>query len=92
VWTSDGERIAGFLKAPPFARVQERLRGLDEAGIARQAWIVSNSLRAVSGRSNLEDRHVVRETDGAPSRDALVKAAVEVGLGFCSPCPRHVCV
>ncbi|HEV7784430.1 MAG TPA: type 2 lanthipeptide synthetase LanM family protein [Thermoanaerobaculia bacterium] len=80
VWTSDGERIVEFLKATPFARVHERLRGLNEAEIARQAWIVSNSLRAVSGRSNLEDRHVVRETDGAPSRDALVKAAVEVGL------------
>ncbi len=80
VWTSDGEKIAGFLKATPFDRVHERLRGLDEAEIARQAWIVSNSLRAVNGRPNPQDRHVVRETDGAPSRDELVNAAVEVGL------------
>jgi type 2 lantibiotic biosynthesis protein LanM len=80
VWTSDGERIAGFLKATPFDRVHERLRGLDEAEIARQAWIVSNSLRAVGGRPNPNDRHVVRETDRAPSRDELVNAAVEVGL------------
>jgi len=80
VWTSDGERIAGFLKATPFDRVRERLRGLDEAEIARQAWIVSNSLRAVGGRPNPNDRHAVRETDRAPSRDELVNAAVEVGL------------
>ncbi len=80
VWTSDGERIAGFLKAAPFDRVRERLRGLDEAEIARQAWIVSNSLRAVGGRPNPNDRHAVRETEPAPSRDELLNAAVEVGL------------
>ena len=80
VWTSDGERIASFLKAAPFDRVHERLRRLDEAEIARQAWIVSNSLRAVSGRPNPQDRHVVRETEGAPARDELVNAAVEAGL------------
>ncbi len=80
VWTSDGERIAGFLTATALDRVHERLRGLDEAGIARQVWIVANSLQAVSGRRNPEDRHGVRETAGAPSRDELVNAAVEVGL------------
>jgi type 2 lantibiotic biosynthesis protein LanM len=80
VWTSDGEKISGFLKATPFARVQERLRGLDEAEITRQAWIVSNSLRAVGGRPNPQDRHDVRETEGTPSRDELVSAAVEVGV------------
>lgn len=80
VWTSGGEKISGFLKATSFDRVRERLRGLDEAEIARQAWIVANSLRAVSGRPNPDDRHAVRETEAAPSRDELVNAAVEVGL------------
>ncbi len=79
VWTSDGEKIAGFLKATSFDRVHERLRGLDEAEIARQVWIVSHSLRAMSGRPNPDDRHDVRETE-APTRDELVGAAVEVGL------------
>lgn len=80
VWTSGGEKIAGFLTATAFDAVHERLRHLDEAGIERQAWIVANSLRAVSGRWRPDDRHVVRETEEAPSRDELVSAAVEVGL------------
>jgi type 2 lantibiotic biosynthesis protein LanM len=80
VWTSDGERIAGFLSATSLDRVHERLRGLDEAEIARQAWIVTNSLQAMSGRKTLPDRHVLRETGAAPPRDELVSAAVEVGL------------
>jgi len=80
VWTSDGERIAGFLTAPSLDRVRERLRGFDEAEIARQAWIVRNSLQALSGRQTLPDRHAVQETETAASRDDLVGAAVEVGL------------
>jgi type 2 lantibiotic biosynthesis protein LanM len=79
VWTSDGVKIAGFLTATALGRVQERLRGLDEAEIARQAWIVTNSLQAMSGRQTLPDRHILRETVSAPSRDEWVKAAVEVG-------------
>lgn len=79
VWTSDGERIERFLKVPSLEGVHERLRRLDEAEIARQAWIVRNSLQAVSPGLPPEDRHVVRE-EGAPSRDELLNAAVEVGL------------
>jgi type 2 lantibiotic biosynthesis protein LanM len=80
VWTSDGERIAGFLSATSLEHVHARLRGLDEAEIARQAWIVTNSLQAMSGRQTVPDRHAVRETAQAPSRDELVGAALEVGL------------
>ena len=80
VWTSDGERITGFLSATSLDGVHERLRGLDEAEIARQAWIVTDSLQAMSGRKNSEDRHALRETESAPSRDELVAAAVDVGL------------
>jgi type 2 lantibiotic biosynthesis protein LanM len=80
VWTSEGERIAGLLSATSLDRVRERLSTFDEAEIARQAWIVTNSLQALSGRKTLPDRHIVRETGEAPSRDELVSAAVEVGL------------
>jgi len=80
VWTSDGERVAGFLSVTSLDRVHERLRGLDEAEISRQAWIVTNSLQAMSGRPTLPDFHVLRETAEAPSRDELVSAAIEAGL------------
>jgi len=80
VWTSDGERISGFLSAPSLDRVRERLRGLDDAEISRQTWIVRNSLQALSGRRTLPERHIVRETAEAPSRDELVSAAIDVGL------------
>jgi lantibiotic modifying enzyme len=69
-----------LLSAPALDRVHARRRGLDEAEIARQAWIVTNSLQAASGRKTQPDRHVVRETAVAPTRDELVNAAVEVGL------------
>ena len=80
VWTSDGERIEGFLAASSLARVRARLSGLDEAEIARQAWIVTTSLQAMSARRTLPERHAVLETAAAPSRDELVGAALEVGL------------
>lgn len=80
VWTSDGERISGFLTGTALDHVHARLRGLDEAEIARQAWIVTSSLQAVRGGSAPADRHVLCETAGAPSRDELVSAAVAVGL------------
>lgn len=80
VWTSDGEKIPGFLKATSFDCVRDRLRHLDEAAVERQAWIVANSLLAVNNRRSPDDRHSVRETETAPSRDELVGAAVEVGL------------
>jgi len=80
VWTSDGERIEGFLQGTALEYVRERLRGLDEAGIARQAWIVENALRAVGGGRLPDDRHVVRETEAPASRDELLSAALEVGL------------
>jgi type 2 lantibiotic biosynthesis protein LanM len=80
VWTSDGERIPGFLEATAFDCVRDRIRHLDEAAVERQAWIVANSLEAVNGRRSPDDRHVVRETETAPSRDELMGAAVEVGL------------
>jgi type 2 lantibiotic biosynthesis protein LanM len=79
VWTSDGERIEGFLSATSLDQVHARLRGFDEAEIARQAWIVANSLQAMSGRPKPVERHVLRETGAIPSRHELLNAALAVG-------------
>jgi type 2 lantibiotic biosynthesis protein LanM len=89
VWTSDGSRIDGFLTAPALDRVHVRLRGLDEAELARQAWIVTTSLQAMGGRRTEVDRHVLRETSEAPSRDELVSAALEVGRRLETLCFRR---
>ncbi|HEX3125751.1 MAG TPA: type 2 lanthipeptide synthetase LanM family protein [Thermoanaerobaculia bacterium] len=80
VWTSGGERIPAFLAQAPFECVRDRLSGLDEAGIERQAWIVANSLQAVHAGRNPDLRHEVRETAAAAARDELLDAAVAVGL------------
>ncbi len=89
VWTSDGARIEGFLAAPALDRVHVRLRGLDEAELARQAWLVTSSLQAMGGRKTQVDRHVLRETSEAPSRDELVSAALEVGRRLETLCFRR---
>ena len=43
VWTSRGERIAGFFSEPSFLAVQRRIAGLDEADLERQAALIRRS-------------------------------------------------
>jgi type 2 lantibiotic biosynthesis protein LanM len=76
VWSSDGERVAGFLERTGMERVRERLGALDAAEIERQAALVYNSL--VVGTPDASIAYEVRPAT-PPTEGELLAAAVAVG-------------
>jgi type 2 lantibiotic biosynthesis protein LanM len=81
--TARGEAIAGLLDDTGLARVESRLRGLDDSEMARQTWIVRNALLGAAGvgaGGRLETRdYDLRETAAAPPSGELLAAADDVG-------------
>ncbi len=71
VRASDGETVVARLDGTGLERVAERLRGLDEAEIARQRWIVRNSLGGAIGARRAAPRYELQEEpDGSsPSQE-----------------------
>ncbi len=76
LWSSDGERVAGFLERTGMERVRERLGALDAAEIERQAALVESSL--VVGVPEGSVPYEVRPM-APPTAEDLLAAAVAVG-------------
>ncbi|HEX2222965.1 MAG TPA: type 2 lanthipeptide synthetase LanM family protein, partial [Thermoanaerobaculia bacterium] len=91
VWSADGEHFADLQPETGLERTLLRLRQLDEEEVARQAWIVHNSLAVLDLRGRpARDR---READ-SPSYQDLLAAARAVGdrlagLAFRGPRDAH---
>jgi type 2 lantibiotic biosynthesis protein LanM len=79
LWASDGERLAGLLTESGLDAVRHRLRRLDEDEIARQVWLVANSLRGAAGVLSPPPTYELREPATAPAPGELLAAAVAVG-------------
>jgi type 2 lantibiotic biosynthesis protein LanM len=52
VWTSDGERIEDFFERASLDLVEERIRGMNEADLARQLWMVTLSLGSLAAMTD----------------------------------------
>jgi type 2 lantibiotic biosynthesis protein LanM len=81
VFTSDGESLTDFLRAPSLEVVRRRVEELDEDDLAKQVWIIEASLATL-----LMDRKPavgprVRVPEPAPrvTRDRLLARAATVG-------------
>ena len=95
LWTSRGERIAGFFSEPSFLAVQRRIATLDEADLERQATLLRLSLgtqllnrddlgdmgRTVSPSAE-PDLAVPPSTPAANLRERLIAAARSIGDRF----------
>jgi type 2 lantibiotic biosynthesis protein LanM len=78
VWSSDGERFPDLQPDSGLARVRRRLARLDDDELARQAWLVHNSLAAIDLIRGEHPSYDFREAD-PPSRDEILAAAVDIG-------------
>jgi type 2 lantibiotic biosynthesis protein LanM len=52
VWTSAGECIENFFERPSLDLVEERIRGMGEADLARHEWVVTLSLGSLAAMSD----------------------------------------
>jgi type 2 lantibiotic biosynthesis protein LanM len=78
VWSSDGELFADLQPDSGLERVVRRLERLDESELARQSWLVHNSLATLGLERDGHARYAFRE-DSPPSREELLAAAVNIG-------------
>ncbi len=74
LWTSRGERIAGFFAEPSFLAVQRRIATLDEADLERQATLIRLSLG-----TQLLNRDDVGDIGWSASSSAEPAAPVPMG-------------
>lgn len=91
VWSADGERFADLLPETGLERALRRLRQLGEEEIARQTWVVHNSLAVLDLRGRPERE---RREAAPPLREDLLAAARAVGdrlagLAFRGPRDAH---
>jgi type 2 lantibiotic biosynthesis protein LanM len=89
VWGSDGERFPDLQPDTGLERVRRRLERLDEDELARQAWLVRNSLAAIDLHRGRQAEYDFQEAD-PPSREQFLEAAVTIGdrlaaIAFQSP-------
>ena len=77
-WSSDGELFADLQPDSGLERVVRRLERLDESELARQSWLIHNSLATLDLKRDGHARYAFRE-DSRPSREELLAAAVNVG-------------
>ncbi len=93
VWSSAGDCFADLQPESGLERVVGRLSGLDEGEMARQAWIVRNSLALLDMERAGRAPQAWRE-GSPPPREELLAAAVEVGdrlaaIALCGPRDAH---
>ncbi len=93
LWTSDGERLPGFLPVSGLDEVRARLGRFGEADLQRQVWIIRNSIEAMVLRSPEIVPPAFSEAAVAPSRDEILETARAVGrrleeLSFRAPGKR----
>ncbi|HEX3528411.1 MAG TPA: type 2 lanthipeptide synthetase LanM family protein [Thermoanaerobaculia bacterium] len=87
LWTSRGERIAGFFSEPSFLAVQRRIATLDEADLERQATLIRLSLGTqLLNRDDLGDMGWAASTSAESEvvpmgkvRERLIAAARSIG-------------
>ncbi len=79
VWTSGGERIPGFLPSPGLERTRDLLARLDAEEIARQVWILDNSLGALEIGKRDSPAPILGEGDRTPARNEILDAAIGIG-------------
>jgi len=91
LWTSRGERIAGFFAEPSFLAVQRRIATLDEADLERQTALIRLSLGTqLLNRDDLGDRYGTvspsaeqdSEVPMGKLRERLIAAARSIGDRF----------
>ena len=79
LWASDGERFPGFLPFSGLKAARERLARFGEEDLARQAWIIHDSIEALTLKGqDLPPYRLDPRTQG-PSREELLEAARGVG-------------
>ena len=78
IWSWDGRRFADLQPDSGLERVGRRLARLDEGELARQAWLVHNSLASLDLLLGSHARYDFRPAD-PPAREQLLAAAEAVG-------------
>lgn len=81
VWSSSGERIAGFFDETGLALVRQRLCSLSEDDLQRQLWFVNASLATLAINLDLDrqPRYQLVEQQQLVEREHLLAAARAVG-------------
>lgn len=81
LWHSGGERLGDFLERTGLSLVRDRLRGLSDADLERQVWVIRASLTSLVMGGGRVERATYRS--GEPRRgagdEALLHAARSVG-------------
>jgi type 2 lantibiotic biosynthesis protein LanM len=93
VCSSDGEIFADLQPDSGLERVARRLERLDEREVARESWLVHNSLATLGLPRESHARYAFGESS-PPSPAELMAAAVEVGdrlaaIALCGPRDAH---
>ncbi len=79
VQTSDGEILTDVLDRSGLDAVGDRLRRLDDADVARQVWIVRNSLAGAAAVPAPPSDYQLVAAASSPAADQLLVAALAVG-------------
>jgi type 2 lantibiotic biosynthesis protein LanM len=79
MWTSSGERIAGFYDRSGLDLVRHRLSQLSEDDLARQLWFVRASLATLTMGIDLVPGYPLTEPKTTAGREQLLAAARSVG-------------
>jgi type 2 lantibiotic biosynthesis protein LanM len=79
LWSADGERFSGLLPLSGLDAARERLARFGEEDLARQAWIIHDSIEALTLKGQDPPPYQLDRGTTGPSREEILEAARGVG-------------
>lgn len=79
LWAGDGERFPGFLPFSGLEAARERLARFGEEDLARQAWIIRDSIEALTLKGDHLPPYQPDPRAKAPSREEILEGALGAG-------------